>query len=111
MRSSRTIRSIDPVGYVGTIFMHPAMLAVLADLSGAQHPIALPGIAFASRVILSFSVERAFGLQRQALWLLALHDTISFAVFVCSFLSAAVEWRGQGYRILRDGSMEKDGPD
>jgi ceramide glucosyltransferase len=108
MRSSRTIRSIDPVGYIGTIFMHPAMLALIAALTGAQHPIALPGIAFASRAILSFSIERTFNLRPQALWLLALHDAISFAVFVCSFFSAAVEWRGQNYRILGEGTLEKD---
>jgi ceramide glucosyltransferase len=111
MRSSRTIRSIDSVGYIGTIFMHPMMLALIAVLTGAEHPIALPGIAFASRVILSFSIERTFKLQRHALWLLALHDAISFAVFVCSFFSAAVEWRGQHYRILRDGSMGKNRSD
>jgi ceramide glucosyltransferase len=108
MRSSRTIRSIDPVGYAGTIFMHPVMLALLAVMTGAPHPIALPGVAFASRVILSFSIERTFKLQRHALWLLALHDTISFAVFVCSFFGAAVEWRGQNYRIFRDGTIQKD---
>jgi ceramide glucosyltransferase len=109
LRSSRTIRSIDPVGYAGTIFMHPMMLAFIAALTGAaQHPIALPSIAFASRVILNFSVERTFKLRHQALWLLALHDTISFAVFVCSFFGAAVEWRGQNYRIFRDGSIQKD---
>lgn len=111
MRSSRTIRSIDPIGYIGTLFMHPVMLALLAALMGAQHPIALPGIAFASRAFLSFRIERTFNLQRHALWLLALHDAVSFAVFVCSFFSTAVEWRGQNYRILRDGSMEKDGSD
>jgi ceramide glucosyltransferase len=108
MRSSRTIRSIDPVGYVGAIFMHPLMLAVIAVLTGAQHPIALPSVAFASRAILNFSIERTFNLQRQALWLIALHDAISFAVFVCSFFGAAVEWRGQNYQIFRDGTIRKD---
>ena len=108
MRSSRTIRSIDPVGYAGTIFMHPLPLAVIAVLTGAQYPIALAGVAFVSRAILNFSIERTFKLRRQALWLLPLHDTISFAVFVCSFFGAAVEWRGQNYRIFHDGSIQKD---
>jgi ceramide glucosyltransferase len=108
-RTSRTIRSIDPVGYAGTIFMHPLMLAVLAVFTGAaQHPIALPGIAFASRIILNFSVERTYKLRHQAIWLLALHDTISFAVFVWSFFGATVEWGGHYYRIFGDGSMQKD---
>jgi ceramide glucosyltransferase len=108
VRSSLAIRSIDPVGYAGTIFMHPVMLALIAILTGDQHPFALLGIAFASRAILKFSIERAFNLKRHALWLLALHDAISFAIFVCSFFSAAVEWRGQSYRILHDGTMEKN---
>jgi ceramide glucosyltransferase len=108
MRSSRTIRSIDPVGYVGTNFMHSVMLALLAVLTGAQHAIALPALAFVSRAILNFSIERAFHLERSELWLLVLHDAISFAVFVCSFFSAAVEWRGQNYRIFHDGTIEKD---
>lgn len=108
MRSSRTIRSIDPVGYAGMIFMHPAMLALIAVLTGAQHPIALPAIAFASRIILNFSIERTFKLRSHAIWLLALHDTISFAVFVCSFFGGVVEWRGQNYRIFHDGSIQKD---
>jgi ceramide glucosyltransferase len=111
MRSSRTIRTIDPVGYIGTIFMHPMMLALVAAAMGAQHPIALPSIAFASRAVLSFSIEHTFDLKRQGLWLLALHDAISFAVFLCSFFNAAVGWRGQSYRILHDGTMEKSGPD
>ncbi len=108
LRSSRTIRSIEPVGYVGTIFMHPVILAFFAVLTGAQHPIALPSIAFASRAILNFSIERTFDLRRHSLWLLALHDTISFAVFICSFFGAAVEWRGQSYQIFRDGTIQKD---
>lgn len=109
MRSSRTIRSIDPVGYAGMIFMHPLMLAILAALLGAQHPIALPGIAFFSRVILTFGIERSFNLRRHSLWLLAAHDAISFAVFVCSlFGGGAVEWRGKHYRLLEDGTMEQN---
>jgi ceramide glucosyltransferase len=108
MRSSRTIRSIDPVGYMGTIFMYPTMLALIAALMGAQHPLALSSIAFASRIFLKFRIERTFNLPRHALWLLLMHDAISFAVFVCSFFSAAVEWRGQNYRILRDGTLEQD---
>jgi ceramide glucosyltransferase len=45
MRSSRTIRSVDPIGYIGMIFMYPLMLSIFAALLGAVHPIALPGIA------------------------------------------------------------------
>jgi ceramide glucosyltransferase len=106
MRSSRTIRSIDPVGYVGILFMHPLMLSVLAALIGTSHPVSLVAAAFASRAVLTLSVERSFRLEPQRLWLLAVHDAISFAVFVSSFFGAIVAWRGVAYRILRDGTIE-----
>lgn|SRR5579872_1768503 len=107
MRMSRTIRSIDPLGYVGTIFMYPLMLSIIAALLGAHHPIALPVIAFFSRVFLTFRVGRSFNLRRHSLWLLAAHDVISFAVFLCSFFGGPIAWRGQRYRLLHDGTLER----
>jgi ceramide glucosyltransferase len=108
MRSSRTIRSIDPVGYIGILFMHPLMLSLIAAIIGTPHPFSLLAVAFASRAVLSSSVERSFRLERQRLWLLAVHDAISFAVFVSSFFGTVVAWRGSGYRILRDGTIEEE---
>lgn len=70
------------------------MLALVAALCGAPYPLAVMTAGLASRAILSASVERAFRLRRQHLWLLILHDAISFAVFVASFFGNAVKWRG-----------------
>ncbi|HEY7302080.1 MAG TPA: bacteriohopanetetrol glucosamine biosynthesis glycosyltransferase HpnI [Xanthobacteraceae bacterium] len=108
MRSARTIRSIDPVGYVGTIFMHPFTLALLAATIGMPHPALMIATAVACRVVLCSCVERAFGLPRQPYWLVPLHDLISFAVFVTSFLGSAVVWRGHIYRVLADGALKQD---
>jgi ceramide glucosyltransferase len=58
--------------------------------------------------VLSSTVERSFRLERQGVWLLAVHDAISFAVFVSSFFGTVVAWRGCGYRILRDGTIEEE---
>jgi ceramide glucosyltransferase len=108
MRSSRTIRSIDPVGYLGLLFMHPLMLAVVAAATGTQYAGLLIACALASRVILSSCVERSFGLPHQPSWTLLIHDVISFAVFVSSFFGNRIAWRGYSYRILQDGTIEKD---
>jgi ceramide glucosyltransferase len=108
MRSSRTIRSIDPVGYIGILFMHPLMLSLMAAIIGTSHPFSLIAVAFASRAVLTSSVERAFKLEPQRLWLVAVHDAISFAVFVSSFFGAVVAWRGSAYRILHDGTIEDE---
>jgi hypothetical protein len=76
---------------------------------GTLHPIGLIAVALASRAVLLSSVEYSFGLQRQALSLLVLHDVISFAVFVCSFFGQSVECRSSIYRILNDGTIGDDG--
>ncbi|WP_407175008.1 bacteriohopanetetrol glucosamine biosynthesis glycosyltransferase HpnI [Bradyrhizobium sp. STM 3562] len=106
MRSARTIRSIDPIGYVGLLFMHPLMLSVLAACAGTPHSLVLITSALSARAILSTSVESTFGLQRQSFWLLALHDAISFAVYVCSFFGNSVTWRGYNFHIQRNGTIE-----
>src|SRR5207237_10443041 len=62
MRSARTIRSIDPVGYIGSIFMHPFVLALLAAMSGMPHPALMIATAAACRVVLCSCVQRAFAL-------------------------------------------------
>jgi ceramide glucosyltransferase len=108
MRASRTIRSIDPVGYIGILFMHPLMLSLIAAIIGTSHPFPLVALAFGSRAVLTLSVERSFRLEPQRLWLLAVHDAISFAVFVSSFFGAVIAWRGSGYRIMRDGTIEDE---
>jgi ceramide glucosyltransferase len=108
MRSARTIRSIDPVGYVGSIFMHPFALALMAAMSGMPHPALMVATAAASRLVLCSCVERAFGLPRQPYWLVPLHDLISFAVFATSFLGSAVIWRGHSYRVLADGALKQE---
>jgi ceramide glucosyltransferase len=108
MRSARTIRSIDPIGYVGLLFMHPLMLSVLAALTGASYPLVLMTSALSARALLNATVERTFDLQRQSVWLLALHDAVSFAVYVCSFFGTSVTWRGYNFHILRDGTIEEN---
>ena len=88
------------------IFMHPLMLSLLAALVGTAHPLVLILSALSSRTILSASVEYAFDLQRQSLWLLTLHDIISFAVYAGSFLCNSVTWRGSTFRVQRGGTLE-----
>jgi ceramide glucosyltransferase len=109
IRSARTIRSIDPVGYVGIVFMHPLMLSLAAAMTGTPYPLALIALALVSRLLLVSSVERAFRLERERPWLVVLHDAMSFAVFVSSFFGRSVAWRDHSYRILPDGTIERDG--
>jgi ceramide glucosyltransferase len=105
IRVARTIKSIDPIGYTGTIITHPLPLALLGMLSGSTAAALLVIAALASRVTLCRCVERRFGLSRENYWLIPLQDIIAFTVYVLSFFGATVHWRGADYRVTADGTL------
>lgn len=108
IRVARTIKSIDPIGYAGTILTHPWPLALIGMLSGSTAALVLAIAALASRVTLCRCVERRFGLARESISLIALQDVIAFAVYVASFFGATVYWRGAAYRVAADGTLTED---
>jgi ceramide glucosyltransferase len=108
IRVARTIKTIDPIGYAGTVLTHPLPLALLGMLSGSTAAVLLAVAALASRITLCRCVERRFGLLRESSWLIALQDLIAFAVFVASFFGATVYWRGAAYHVAADGTLVED---
>ena len=112
LRWARTVRSLDPVGYAGSVITHAFALAVLATLgaavTGAICALAAAGLLVASflcRFVLLRQVERAFGLMRHPLWLVPVRDILSFAVFVLSFFGQSARWRGRRYRFAAGGAL------
>jgi ceramide glucosyltransferase len=105
LRVARTIRSIEPIGYAGTIITHSWPLALMGLPSGGGIAILVAAAAVASRVMLCQCVERRFGLPRQNYWLVPLQDVIAFGVYVASFFGATVHWRGSDYRVAEDGTL------
>jgi ceramide glucosyltransferase len=113
LRWARTIRSIDPVGYVGSIVAYPLPWALIALLLGVASTALLPatGIAVASvacRMALLRRVEQAYALPRQAYWLVPARDLLSFALFAASFLGRDVSWKGRRYRMVAGGHWVAD---
>jgi ceramide glucosyltransferase len=96
LRWSRTIRAIDPVGHLGSALIHPFAFALLAVmLSGAAAwsvPLALAALIV--RLVLKIRLDHALRQPQRDLWLLPLWDLVSFLIFVVSFLSKRVKWRG-----------------
>jgi len=105
MRFARTIRSIDPIGYAGSVITHPLPLALLGLLLGGAGSALVLAIAFGCRLLLCASIERAFGLAGQPAWLVPVQDLIAFGVYVASFFGSTVSWRGHTYRVLPDGRL------
>lgn len=105
LRVARTIRSIDPIAYAGTIVTHPWPLALISLLSGSPAAVLVTLAVLVSRVMLCRCVEWRFGLPRQNYWLIPLQDVIAFAVYLASFFGATVHWQGADYRITADGTL------
>ena len=113
LRWARTIKSIDPLGYAGSILAHPLPWALIAALLGAGSTAFLPAIAIAlasigCRVALLRKVERAYALHPQAYWLVPARDLLSFILFVVSFFGRDVSWKGHRYRMVAGGSWVSD---
>ena len=113
LRWARTIRSIDPVGYAGSIVAHPLPWALIAVLLGAASTALVPAIsialaAMACRMALLRQVEQAYALPRQAYWLVPARDLLSFALFAASFLGRDVSWKGHRYQMVAGGNWVAD---
>ncbi|MGH6817741.1 MAG: bacteriohopanetetrol glucosamine biosynthesis glycosyltransferase HpnI [Methylovirgula sp.] len=108
LRTARTIKSIDPLGYCGTVITHPFALALLAAPFGGNDPLLLAAIALACRALLCRCVEHRFRLPRQPYGLIPMRDLLSFAVFALSFFGRSVSWRGYSYRVGSDGRLVPD---
>jgi ceramide glucosyltransferase len=113
LRWARTIRSIDPIGYAGSIIAHPLPWALIAALLGMGSTAFLPAIAMAvvsivCRMALLRQVEQVYALPPQAYWLVPARDLLSFVLFVVSFLGRDVSWKGHRYRMVAGGSWVTD---
>jgi ceramide glucosyltransferase len=111
LRWARTVRSITPSGFFGSILTHPVILAILALPLGDSMAlgVGLAGFAIACRCLMVRMVDRALGLPPTPLWLLPVRDLLSFVVFVASFFSRTVAWRDRTFRVDRDGQLILDG--
>ncbi|WP_294532183.1 bacteriohopanetetrol glucosamine biosynthesis glycosyltransferase HpnI [uncultured Rhodoblastus sp.] len=107
MRWARTIRSLNPFGYIGSAVTFPLAWALLALLSGGFAPtgVILTLGALLCRLTLQDEVDRRFPGLAHALLLSPLRDLLSFAVFVVSFFPGQVHWRGRDFSMGANGVM------
>ncbi|RDJ99034.1 bacteriohopanetetrol glucosamine biosynthesis glycosyltransferase HpnI [Paraburkholderia lacunae] len=107
LRWSRTIRSVDPLGHLGSALVHPLAFALLAIAfsGGAKWGWLLALVAVCARLMLKLLSDRALRQAHRDLWLLPLWDIVSFAIFVASFCSSRVIWRGFSFKVDGDGLL------
>lgn len=106
LRWATTIRSIDPLGYLGWSVTHALPLALIAWLiGGGEVALYFAAGALACRSILIFAIERGYGLPPRPYWLIPLRDLLSFAVFISGFVARRVSWRGHRYKLRSEGTL------
>jgi ceramide glucosyltransferase len=111
LRWARTVRSVAPAGFAGSLLAHPAAIAAL----GA----AAAGFGLTSSMFLVMScilrwvtariIAGVLGLPPPKPWLLPVRDALSFAVFLASFFGRTVFWRDRVFRVEASGRMTADG--
>lgn len=107
LRWSRTIRAADRLGHLGACLMHPMPYALLALLASSD-TLASSGVlllALAARQLLRWRIDRATAQSAKGWWLLPMWDIVQFTVYLSSFLSSHVMWRGRRFRVNRAGML------
>jgi ceramide glucosyltransferase len=111
LRWARTIRNARRLGHFGLIltFGLPWALMTLAFAHGASWAWALLVAVLAMRIGITFAVGREVLHDRQAMAmtpLLPLRDILALLVWISSFCSRTVVWRGVRFR-LKNGKLQK----
>jgi ceramide glucosyltransferase len=110
LRWARGIRDSRKLGYAGLIFTFGLPWAIFNVLASGFRldSLALLSMALLARVTLALAVGVGILGDRQVLrdlWLLPVRDLAALWVWVWSFASDTVVWRGQRF-VLRNGKLE-----
>ena len=105
LRWARTIRLVQPAGYLGSVIVHFTPLALIgAALTGfSGWSLAVLAVLALFRQAQAYVVSRMMAADRGLLWLLPARDLLSFGVFIAALFGDRVEWRGNRLRVQRDG--------
>jgi ceramide glucosyltransferase len=111
LRWLRTVRAVEPLGYVGLVITYPLVLVVLALPFAGWSWVAWGALILTliGRLLLVGQVDRAFSLPRSAAWWVVARDLLSFGLFAASFLGREVAWRRHRFTLRPDGALAHDG--
>jgi ceramide glucosyltransferase len=109
LRWARTVRDSRKWGYAGLLFTHILPLACANVLASGASFWSLWLLCLALCLRLGSAMQVGVGVlhDRQVLrdlWLLPVRDLVAFAVWIWSFASHTIEWRGERF-LLKDGKL------
>jgi ceramide glucosyltransferase len=106
LRWLRTIRAVRPLAYCFYCVTFGIPLALLGALlsRGATAELLMLAITCCARIALHFR-KRRHGRVLLQMALVPVRDCLSLGLWTLSFITRRVSWRGDIYRIERDGSV------
>ncbi|HEY2481411.1 MAG TPA: bacteriohopanetetrol glucosamine biosynthesis glycosyltransferase HpnI [Caulobacteraceae bacterium] len=107
LRWARTIRLVDPAGYVGSGMSHILPLALIGVARSGFSGWSLAALAALAglRLTQALVLSRLMSSDLSLLWLVPLRDLLSFGVFLAGLFGDHVVWRGNRLRLARGGSI------
>ncbi len=120
LRWMRTIRTVTPVGHALSFLTYVVPLTLLAALVNGSKPwtLVLPALAILLRIALHYVVLRPARWDRDNIaaiiagyrmpylvWMVPMRDLMSFALWIASYTSRRVTWRGTELWVRPDGVL------
>jgi ceramide glucosyltransferase len=116
LRWLRTVRTITPVGHFWSFLTYTLPLTLLAVIATGFAPwsFALPAAALVLRAALHWAVRITGpweGAPRDivaSVWYVPVRDLLSFALWIASYASRRVTWRGNAMWVSSDGVLRNE---
>ena len=111
LRWARTIRTVRPLGYAGTIATMPTPWAVAVLLASGFSRAGWLALAatVALRLSMHLAVRRTFRLEgAPSFWWIPVRELLSFSVWCASHLGQSVLWKRNQFRVSTDGRLHEE---
>ncbi|MBI2685319.1 MAG: glycosyltransferase [Acidobacteria bacterium] len=109
LRWCRSTRRSRPAGYIGQLFTNPLPIALaLTAVLPSAWPVLIPTLLlrlYAAHA--TFWAVLRDSLCRREWPLILLQDLVSFAFWLAGFFGNTIDWRGETYRLERDGRFTR----
>jgi ceramide glucosyltransferase len=116
LRWARTIRVCQPAPFFFSILSNATLWPLLftATLLAGHHPIWFVPISFFLPVRIQAALKMQEWLTRDSkhyawFWLVPIKDLLNAMIWFCAFIGNKIEWRGEKFRVLRGGKLQKIG--
>jgi ceramide glucosyltransferase len=109
LRWARTIRACKPLPYAASILGNALLWPILwLAVQPAKWSLILFAGALLIRIVTAHTLQKRLGPvpgQGRCWWLAPVKDLLQFALWIGAFAGGDIVWRGQRYRLQRDGRL------